>query len=578
MKQFICSLFFAGSILFLSCNDPLDITPDGRTTIKDVFLDADLTEAYLNTVYSGIRKYACNYHDYVFMSSFSDDSQDSEMASVAWSTPMQYASGLLTATWNPIDNNGSKTLRYNDVLMYDRNWEGIRKANVFLTNVNEKNVPDPALRGKYIAEAKILRALFYWDIVKLFGPMPFIDRDIILDLEFDITRPSFSEITACIVKDCDEALAEPALPYRVTSTVERGRMTKAVAHAIKSQILLINASPLWNKAMETQKWTAAAKAAKEAITDLEAHHFELYPDYAQFFYIRPDVTEDPADKESILEISDWGYSGATFRRFCNILYLMQKNPGVGASKAGNCPSQELVDTYDMADGQVPILGYEDEDHLKPIINKASGYNDNDPYVKRDPRFYATVWYNGSDFGNRKLQAFVGGTDGLATNKAFTQTGYYMKKYIKPGVTSSAQGDNSYRLFRFAELYLNFAEAENEVNGPTTEVYNSINKVRNRAGMPSLPQGLSKETMRDRIRRERRVEFALEENRFYDMRRWNILNETGKVTTGMRWTKEGTNERVVTFRRLSYTDKYLLFPIPIKETVKLKGMTQNPGWE
>src|SRR5690606_21756207 len=133
---------------------------------------------------------------------------------------------------------------------------------------------------------------------------------------------------------------------------------------------------------------------------------------------------------------------------------------------------------------------------------------------------------------------------------------------------------TYKQFRLAELYLNLAEAENEANGPTDIAYEAVNKVRERAGMPDFPAGLSKEEFQKRIRRERRVEFALEENRFYDVKRWKILADVGKVTTGMEWTRDEdgslTNRRIVTIRRNSWTDKYLLFPIPLGETVKMPG--------
>src|SRR3546814_7546134 len=116
----------------------------------------------------------------------------------------------------------------------------------------------------------------------------------------------------------------------------------------------------------------------------------------------------------------------------------------------------------------------------------------------------------------------------------------MRKFVDPKIRSAAEGTTTYKTFRLAEIYLNLAEAENEANGPA-EAYGPINEVRVRAGMPALPAGLSKDQMRERIRRERRVEFAMEENRFYDMRRWTILEEVGKITTGMERTEEHTSE-------------------------------------
>ena len=583
-KLFILGLFW----MLSACNkDPLDITPDGRMTLQQAFSTQELTEAYLNTTYERLRKHGANYHYYTFLSAFGDDSHESNYPSQNFPVA-KYITGNISAAANPLDNEGNATSAYNDRSWYERNWVGIRRANLFLTNVSEKNIPDTGHRDRLIAEAKVLRAMFYLDLAINYGPMPLIDADITLKEDFsDIKRSTFAETAEFIVKDCNEAISEPNLPYRVTSEAERGRMTKAVAFAVKSQILLFNASPQWNPDNNAAKWQAAANASKEALQALTANGFQLYPNYENYFITKPDLGNSPNDKETLFEINDWGYAGQTYRRFGNILFLMHMIPDFGPEKAGNCPSQELVDAYEMKDGTVAILGYKDEEHLEPIINPASGYSDQNPYINRDPRFYATVWYNGAYYGNIKgvetrIESYKGGKHGISGIKQRTPTGYYMRKFVDPKVRSAAEGTTTYKQFRLAEIYLNLAEAENEANGPTTVAYNAVNTVRARAGMPNFPEGLSKEEFRERIQRERRVEFALEENRFYDMRRWKILQEVGKITTGMEWTKLSngtlTNQRIVTIRRRSWEDKYLLFPIPLGETIKMPGMTQNPGWE
>lgn len=119
------------------------------------------------------------------------------------------------------------------------------------------------------------------------------------------------------------------------------------------------------------------------------------------------------------------------------------------------------------------------------------------------------------------------------------------------------------------------------SGPTEDVYKAVNAIRRRVGMPDLPLGLSAVEMRERIRRERRVELAFEEKRFWDVRRWKILGETDRLTTGMAWTKvadnEYTNQRIVVATRNSWEDKYLIFPIPVLELSRLPQFEQNPGW-
>lgn len=587
MKYSKISFFIAFFLLVVSCKkDPLDITPSGRITLGDVFKDQELTEAYLNTTYERIRKHGCNILYYTFLSAFGDDAHESNYPSQAYYVVGQYIMGNISSSYNPFDGGGDATLSYNDMLWYERAWVGIRRANVFLANVNEVNAPDARLRGRLIAEAKLLRALFYLDLLINYGPMPIITKDITLQTDYsDIKRPTYAECTEFIAKDCDEALAEPNLPYRVTSEAERGRMTKAVAYAIKSQITLFNASPQWNAGSDKDKWLMAANAAEEGLKDLTAKGFQLFPKYEDYFISKPDLSNNPNDKETLFENNNWGYSGQDYRRFGNILFLMHMIPDFGPEKAGNCPTQELVDSYEMKSGEVPILGYTDEDHLRPIINPASGYDESNPYKDRDPRFYATVWYNGAHYGiingrDTYIESYVGGRHGISGIKQRTPTGYYMRKFIDPEVRSAAAGTTTYKQFRLAELYLNLAEAENEANGPTEKAYNAVNTVRRRAGMPDL-KDLSKEKLRERIRNERRVEFALEENRFYDVKRWKILDKVGKITTGMEWVKNDdgslANRRIVTIRRNSWQDRFLLFPIPVAETVKMRGMTQNPGW-
>src|SRR5699024_8410285 len=130
--------------------------------------------------------------------------------------------------------------------------------------------------------------------------------------------------------------------------------------------------------------------------------------------------------------------------------------------------------------------------------------------------------------------YEGGMEEIrAKNRQYTNTGYYLRKFIDPQVRTATGGQSTFKRFRLAEIYLNYAEAANEANGPTGEVYDAINTVRDRVDMPPLPSGLTKAEIRDRIRNERRVELAMEEHRFWDVRRWKILDQTDKVVTGMR---------------------------------------------
>ncbi len=575
MKKFliIIATFFI-LISFEGCKkDPLNITPNGRIDLADVFKDNNQTAAYLNSAYGYLQQYGGNYFFHTMLAGFSDEAHDNDDPTEGLMATAWYNGGL-TPTFNPLDIGGWNGNYYGN------DWGGIRKCNIFLLNIDGALVNNASDKARWKAEAKVLRAFYYWDLIMRYGPMPIVDKPFELTTDFTtLKRPTFDSTVQFIVKDCNEAIAEPNFPYRITTgEPDKARFTKAVAYAIKSEALLFNASPLWNPANDKTKWQAAATAAQEAITDLTTHsNFGLFPDYASYFITTPDLGVNPVDNETILEMKNNG--NITQWQFLN------GAPSVRAYKAGDAPSQELVDAYEMANGSIPITGYSDADHLKPVINMASGYDDANPYVNRDPRFYATVFYNGGLYGNINggtyyLQSYVGGADGLlASDRHYTHNGYYLHKFVNGNLTDAQTSGARFRKWRMAELYLNLAEAENEANGPTSIATTAINKVRARVNMPSVPE-LTQDQFRDRVRNERRVELSFEEARFWDVRRWKILDQTDKLTTGMKWVKSGTaftNTRIVVDRRHSYDAKFLIWPLPLNEVSVLPNFTQNPGW-
>lgn len=579
MKKIVWCLITL-SIAFASCNkNALDITPDGRITMEDVFKDPVKTEAYLNTVYGFIPTYFYKYAWWSFMAGVSDEAQDVMVGVVSTNMAGPWISGALNPGNNPLALEGQGS--NND--HYAAFWSGIRHANIFLENIDKAKVANEPLRQRMKAEAQMLRAFYYLELVKQFGPMPVVDKS--FDVSFDystLKRPAFQDNTNFIVADCDAAIASGSLPLRLEIISERGRFTKAVAYAIKSQALLYNASPLWNPDNDKTKWRDAAVASKVALDALTANGYELAPDYGEYFLNQSDINSSPIDKETIYERPE----GAN-TNFVGINSIPSKT---GMIKAGNCPTQELVDSYDMqATGEPAITGYSDADHLQPVINAASGYDANNPYVGRDPRFYATIWYNGATYGNiggtvHKIETFIGGKDQLVKTPVMTntRTGYYLRKFIDPRIPVNQDKNARWKKYRLAELYLNYAEAENEANGATSEAYKAVNKIRARADMPDLPVGLTQDQLRDRIRRERRVELAIEEHRFWDVRRWKILDQTDKLVTGMEITKSGNTvsyKRFVTETRSAWSDRFLIFPIPLSDASLIPDFSknQNPGW-
>jgi hypothetical protein len=236
----------------------------------------------------------------------------------------------------------------------------------------------------------------------------------------------------------------------------------------------------------------------------------------------------------------------------------------------------MVDAYEMKNGTAPFLP-------NGSVNPASGYDPQKPYENRDPRFYASILYNGAMWQGRAVESFVGGKDGIGIGEHIrSQTGYFLKKFLDESlvVNGPQRRAATWVLFRKGILMLDFAESRNEASGPDSEVYDAVNAVRARAGMPKLAGNLSKEEMRASIRHERRIEAAFEDTRFWDVRRWKAgVQLLGKPIHGMRISRVGNTlvyEKVQIKNRV-FDDRRHLFPLPQSEINKNNNLVQNPGW-
>lgn len=630
---------FLATVIY-SCSDVLNQAPDGKISLEEVFGDNDKTMYYLNTCYSGINAKGCLYF---FWSrgpvNWCDDSWDADDLDVSWAASRRYYDGNASASDFPANYNAGDS--GNESVSWARSFQRIRNCAVFLQNIPNAKVNSESDRSRWTAEAHILRAYYYSELLMWFGcSLPIIREPYTYDADFSkVERSSFHDVVEFIVEDCDAALACEELPWRITTDSEAMRMTKAVAWAIKSRMTLFAASPLYNDG--NNYWEEAYSVNKAAVQALESNGYALYDKlnqaavwgdekaylptaasqyFNEYFCNSGAYAADPADKETIYQLRD----GANLD-LANV-------DGIGAIlgyKTGTCPSQELVDAFETIDGQ-PVLDlakpYLDEQHLKPNYNSSNtAYDKNNPYANRDPRFYATVYYNGSKrYCNWSTEAEKKSFENLGqgkgenvriittwdayedakgniinspeplmgrsmTGRTPTRTGYFQRKFLHPnsGVEMRLNGAR-HKDYRLAEIYLNFAEAAMEA-GHTDEAITYVNKVRARAGMPGLPAGLSGENLRQRIHNERRVEFALEGNRYFDVRRWHKpdedLSATDRWITGAHIThmQDGTYkyERTILKERQCYTNKWLKMPIPLTEVNNMRAITgedwQNPGW-
>lgn len=446
--------------------------------------------------------------------------------------------------------------------LWGRSYRSIRECNYALKHIGEVTMSQSG-KNRLIAELKFIRAFRYHDLLRNFGKAVLLG-DTIYNLGDNLStgalfnRASIADVVNYIVTQLDEAAT--LLPLKNDDSWKLGRATKGAALALKSRVLLYAASPLYGAGT----WQSAADAAK-AVMELSSNNGNMYnilSPYSALFL-------NQNDPEIIFE------RVYTFKARHVCLEISNGPNGYGAW-GGNTPLQNMVDAYEMNNG-------------KPIDDPASGYNPQDPYTNRDPRFYATILYNGTQYRGREYQTFLpGGLDSKdgKDNWNTSKTGYNLRKFMddKNPIDNpwDVAGLQPWIYFRYAEILLNYAEAQNEASGPDASVYDAVNTIRRRAVMPDLPLGLSKDEMRISIRRERQVELAYEEHRFYDVRRWKIAEVTENVPAyGITITKTGNNftyDKKVALDGRKFEQQHYWLPIPRAEILSSNNkLEQNPGY-
>lgn len=468
----------------------------------------------------------------------------------------------LNSNVNIFNNGNWGSLRTFDE-QYTNLYNGLWVVNTFLQRSPTAVVfPASDLRGLR-GEAFFLRGLFHYELFKRYGAVVLATRPFSPAEDLNIPKNSVDEVVKQIVMDCDSAINQiAAASTRDWDAANYGRATKAAGMALKAKTLLVYASPLYNPNNELSRWDNAAKAAK-VLMDLNKHSLlstALFPslwDYttAATSYNNEVIFATPASNTNTIEANNAPISFTG---------------GLGRTN----PTQNLVDAFEMTSG-------------KAISDPTSGYDPQNPYVGRDPRLNQFIIYNGATFKTgsltRAVETYEGGRDNVPSNVNSTKSGYYLRKFLSGNATYNITGTTSVRrpwvLFRYAEVLLNYAEALNEFQGPTDEVYKAVNAVRNRSVMPSL-SGLTQEQMRERIKNERRVELCFEEQRFFDVRRWKegstYLNTSVK---GMKITKVGTALSYAPFviENRVFADKNYWYPFQQSELNKANKLVQNPGY-
>lgn len=395
-----------------------------------------------------------------------------------------------------------------------RNYRGIGRANNLLGKIDQIEM-DEDLKQRIIGEALYLRAFFYHDLVRLFGGVPLILDPPDFREQEALPRNGKDEIIGQILSDLDQAIAVLPDSY---SGQNLGRATRGAALGLKARVLLYES-----------RWDEAAQTANEVI---EMGEYSLFPDYRELFMLENQNNEEV--------IFDAQFKDPEHTHGYDLFYELQYNIS---------PLKNLVDSYLMIDGM--------------SIEESPLFDQDNPYENRDPRLDQTIVREGTMYNGQ----IVPEDKQFGTGYGFKKNATYEDDVFKP---ENRNSDLNYIILRYADILLMYAEAQNEVSGPDESIYDALNQIRDRAGMPDIPQGLSQDEMRDVIRHERRIELANEGLYLFDIRRWRIAHEVMN-------TDVFNNKGEVVQSRSFNPERDYLWPIHTELIDDNPALEQNPGY-
>jgi hypothetical protein len=544
----LCMLAVIASLTVACKKDFLNVTPPNQLSADVVWSDPVLAEAYMYDAYKGLVNGGFSEQ---MLASVSDEA-------------------LFNHTGRGIDvvNTGnvspSTTGWIDDSWNWDRMYLYIRTCNTAIDRVVSGNnqLSDQAKKDQILGEAYFLRAYYYQQLLRFYGGVPIITNVYDINDDLKIKRNTYDECVNFIIKDCEEA--NKLLSGK---SVDKGRATALAALALKSRVLLYAASDLHDRAKLTAKISGIAdqalpllsytsgsqadryrlaQAAAKAVLDADTRggyklNLSAPVSAAQGTINHASVAMGGASKASTIDPN--GASEIIFAKyFLSPNYAVTPNlyngPNGYHNWGGNNPIGQLVDDYEMLDG-TPFSW----------SNAAAKAN---PYQNRDPRFYATILYDGANWKPRDKvsgnvdpanQIQTGSYDLIVDGKLTTfsgldtknssienwngsYTGYYYRKFTDPDpnvVDQNTPQTVPWQFFRYTEAVLNYVEASIEL-GETSTAVTWLNKIRFRAGMPAVT-ATDQASLRSIYRHERRIEMAFEEQRYHDVRRWLIAGET-----------------------------------------------------
>ena len=551
--------------LLASCGDEMDYHEYTDYDSKYVFTNFDNTAGFITNIYGFLKDGFAPYSKGMLASACDEAEYSWKNGSV-----QNFTNGSWSAL-NAMDD-------------WSNNYFAIRQANYFLAHMDECDFSDYKFNKDYDAqmlrfnryqyEARFLRAYFYFTAVEKFGDVPFTTEVLTEDEANALPRTPAKEVLDFVVKECDAIADKLPVDYSKlgddAAANETGRVGKLAVLALKARTLLYEASPLFNTNNDKELYHQAALASKAVIDACLANGVQLGK-YSDLW-----GSNNWQAKELIFAIRMGAMNAFEYNNYPR---------GLENGNGGNCPTQTLVDAYEM------------QKTGKLWNEEGSGYDAQNPYAGRDPRFAMTIAVNGEkkwpSYNGDALETYYGGKNGEPIVGA-TPTGYYLKKYCDGSVNiSSVNSTNSphaWIVFRLGEFYLNYAEATfkylGSADATTVELPKSarqaVNVIRNRQDvkMPALAEGLSNDEFWKKYENERMVELAFEGHRFYDVRRWKEGSKLATITE-MKITKN--EDGTFTYKRnmvnRGWDDKMYFFPISKSELLKHTNpdFKQNPGW-
>lgn len=576
----------ASALIFSACDDLVNPAIENFKDISQMQKEPNFAKGFLVTAYRTLPSYYDN----------SDVATDDAVTNSKSDGFLKMATGSWTSSVNAMER-------------WVADYSAIEYLNIFLEQVDTTHfVKDLNVNKLMImrmrGEAYGLRAIHHYFLLRAHGGfasdgtllgVPIMDKFLGTKADFNQPRATFKACVDSINSDLDRAekllpedygnistasqipekyrsiVTNPDLYNIAMGNVARQLVNGLIVNSFRSRLLLLAASPAFQDASNTVTWADAADAAAKVV------------DYAQksgglsssgeTFYTNDDEINKIKEGSNPNEII-WRENLATN----NGDQEASNYPPSLYGKGYINPTQNLVNAFPMANGF-------------PISDVRSGYDVNNPYSGRDSRLSKYIIYNGAKEGPSSVTISTGsqlGTDdGINVKETSTRTGYYMKKRLNMKVNrnpTSVTGVSRYipRL-RYTEIYLNYAEAANEAWGPKASgshnysAYDIIKAIRTRAGITNdlyLEEcAKSKDTMRELIHNERRLELCFESFRFWDLRRWkDNLKETAR---GMDWSTTGYTN--IDVEKRSYEDYMIYGPIPYSETLKYSNLLQNKGW-